>query len=211
MPMVGPDLGQKQALSEEPGDAPVWRAPGNVTIERRPAQATGIALPRPVPPQAQARPQPSFVPAPPATARRHVRRMPNVEELPLVAQNEIKAHAGQGPTLGLAEQKKKVGFLERLTGVGRGRKDEEVPMTLKQEPEFGQSRSLAASVQTEAAVPAPRGLKIERPRGEPGMGAVPKRIEAQPRVASMESLVPRGESPDDDDLEIPAFLRRRAT
>ncbi|MGZ5848979.1 MAG: cell division protein FtsZ [Methyloceanibacter sp.] len=211
MPMAGAELLELRptsAPSAEAGEAPVWRAPGNVTIERRPAQATGIALPRPVPAQAQARPKPSFVPAPPASARRQVRRMPSMEELPLVAQNEIKAHAGQGPALGLAAQKKKVGFLERLTGVGRGRNDEEVPLTLKQEPEFGQPRSLAASVQTETVTAAPRGLKIERPRGEPSVVPVPKRIEVQPRA--VESL-PRSESPEDDDLEIPAFLRRRAT
>ncbi len=190
----------------------VWRAPGNVTIERRPAQSTGIALPRPVPPQTQTRPQPSFVPAPPATGRRAVRRMPNVEELPLVAQNAIKANAGQSSALGLAAQKKKVGFLERLAGVGRGRKeDEEEIMTLKQEPEFGQPRPLAASLQTEMPAPAPRGLKIERPRGEAGFAAAPKRIEAQPRLAAVESLGSAPESLDDDDLEIPAFLRRRAT
>ena len=197
------------APAEEQGH--VWRAPGNVTIERRPAQSTGIALPRPVPAQAQTRPQPSFVPAPPATARHAVRRMPNVEELPLVAQNAIKANAGQASTLGLAAQKKKVGFLERLTSVGRGRKEEEEEiMTLKQEPEFGQPRPLAASLQTEMPAPAPRGLKIERPRGEPGL-AVPKRIEAQPRLAAMDSPGSLTESLDDDDLEIPAFLRRRAT
>ena len=68
MPMAGAELLELRptsAPSAEAGEAPVWRAPGNVTIERRPAQATGIALPRPVPAQAQARPQPSFVPAPP--------------------------------------------------------------------------------------------------------------------------------------------------
>jgi cell division protein FtsZ len=196
----------KPAASPAEDQGQVWRAPGNVTIERRPAQSTGIALPRPVP-QTQTRPQPSFVPAPPATARRAVRRMPNVEELPLVAQNAIKANAGQTSSLGLAAQKKKVGFLERLASVGRGRKEEEEEiMTLKQEPEFGQPRPLAASLQTEMPAPAPRGLKIERP-----LAAAPKRIEAQPRLAAMESLGSQSESLDDDDLEIPAFLRRRAT
>jgi cell division protein FtsZ len=208
MPMAGPEKPASIPI-EVPGEAPVWRAQGNVTIERRPAQVTGIALPRPVPPQAP-RPQPSFMPSPPAMARRPVRRMPNIEELPLVAQNEIKAHSGQAPVQGLAAQKKKVGFLERLTGVGRGRNDEEMPMTLKQEPEFGQTRPLAASVMTEASAPASRGLKIERPRGEPGMGGVPQRIEMQPRVAAVETFS-SGESLEDDDLEIPAFLRRRAT
>jgi hypothetical protein len=40
--------------------------------------------------------------------------------------------------------------------------------------------------------------------------AAPKRIESQPNVVSLETREPVDESPVDDDLEIPAFLRRRA-
>jgi cell division protein FtsZ len=38
----------------------------------------------------------------------------------------------------------------------------------------------------------------------------PKRIEPQSRVAQVETVIAPGESQGDDDLEIPAFLRRRA-
>ncbi len=75
----------------------VWRAPGNVTIEKRPAQATGIALPRTPAPARPAAPQQNFQPAPPAAIKRPVRRMPNVEELPIVAQKAIKAQNGEAP------------------------------------------------------------------------------------------------------------------
>ena len=44
--------------------------------------------------------------------------------------------AGAAPAPGLAEQKKKVGFLERLTGVARHRKDEGAAVPEKREPEF---------------------------------------------------------------------------
>ena len=56
----------------------------------------------------------------------------------------------------------------------------------------------------------PKGLKIERPDAESMVAAAPKRIESQPNVVSLETREPVDESPVDDDLEIPAFLRRRA-
>jgi cell division protein FtsZ len=184
----------------------VWRAPGNVTIEKRPAQVTGIALP----PRNGAQQKPlaqerGFQPAPPTAIRRPVRRMPNVEELPIVAQNAIKAKAGEAPSAGLAEQKRKVGFLERLANVGRGRKSADAEMSPKQEPEFGTRQ--APEMAKPQAPAAARGIRIERPRGE---GVAPKRIETQPRVAVAEIPLPSAESQAEDDLEIPAFLRRRA-
>jgi hypothetical protein len=39
---------------------------------------------------------------------------------------------------------------------------------------------------------------------------VPKRIEAQPKIPIAEVTAAPAESPAGDDLEIPAFLRRRA-
>jgi cell division protein FtsZ len=210
-------LGQNEVVK----DPPVWRAPGNVTIEKRPSQVAGIGLPlggsqpKPVP-QAPSRP---FQPQPPVTIKRPVRRMPSVEELPIVAQNEIKAQAqaGQAPMVGLAAQKKKVGFLERLANVGRARKEPDTEMEAKREPEFGQgwSSRTAEAAKPQVSRPQPqgqsaasKGLRIERPRGELAQPALPKRVEVQSRTVEMaDSAV---ESPIDDDLEIPAFLRRRA-
>ena len=164
-----------------------------------------------------------------------------MEELPVVAQNEIKAQAGQAPVHGLAAQKKKVGFLERLANVGRSRKEPDAEMPAKREPEFGQrlAPQMPEAPRTQAPRPQPlgqpmaqKGIRIERPRHEQAPAAAPKRIEAQVRPLAVEivkffsalpgSLIHHAvvilvemaatapESFAEDDLEIPAFLRRRA-
>jgi len=207
------------APSEMVKEPSVWRAPGNVTIEKRPAQATGMALPLGASqPKPVAAPPRNFQPAPPTTIRRPVRRMPSMDELPVVAQNEIRAQSGQAPVVGLAAQKKRVGFLERLASVGRAKKEADAEMPAKLEPEFGQPRQFAApeaprpqpQAQPQAQAMAARGIRIERPRGEAAVAAGPKRIEAQPRIQAAEVAAAPAESFAEDDLEIPAFLRRRA-
>jgi cell division protein FtsZ len=205
-------LGQNEAVKEPS----VWRAPGNVTIEKRPVQAgMGLSLGAAQPKQAAQAPARPFQPAPPSAIRRPVRRMPSMEELPLVAQNEIKAKTGQAPVFGLAAQKKKVGFLERLANVGRPRKEVAPEAPAKREPEFG--RAWADKPRVEATMPededepaAPRGIRIERPRLEQAIPSVPKRAEPQTRAPAVEMTDAAVESLVDDDLEIPAFLRRRA-
>jgi cell division protein FtsZ len=205
------------AQSEVVKEPSVWRAPGNVTIEKRPVQTAGIGLPlgasqsRPAP-QSPSRP---FQPAPPSAVRRPVRRMPSMEDLPVMAQNEIKARSGTAPAFGLAEQKKKVGFLERLANVGRTRKETPVEMPAKREPEFGQTWgdtpvAQAPQPQPQGQSAAQRGIRIERPRHEPAPQAAPKRLEAPIRPLAVEMTESATESLMDDDLEIPAFLRRRA-
>jgi cell division protein FtsZ len=210
MPVQPPVARFEPAKAARPADAPneaqVFRAPGNVTIERRPPQLAASALPQAAQPQRPVPPVQKFVPAPPAMAQRPVRRMPNVEEFPLPVQNELKAKAGAAPAQGLAEQKRKVGFFERLTGVSRQRKDED-SMPEKREPEFAAPKPVPMPKTVETL---PKGLKIERPDEENLLTGMPKRIEAQPNVVSIETREPVDESPADDDLEIPAFLRRRA-
>jgi cell division protein FtsZ len=202
------------AESEVVKEPQVWRAPGNVTIEKRPAPPAAAIAPIAA---SQARPAQhtaprSFQPAPPTATKRPVRRMPSMEELPVVAQNEIKARSGQAPVIGLAAQKKKLGFLERLANVGRARaKEEEAPP--KREPEFerpwGEMPKAAERPKPESEAAAPRGIRIERPRGE-RVAAVPKLVEMQSASAAAEITETIDESLVDDDLEIPAFLRRRA-
>ncbi|MGD9502216.1 MAG: cell division protein FtsZ [Methyloceanibacter sp.] len=193
-------------------EGPVWRAPGNVTIEKRPAQLAAIA------PAAMAQPKPApqapakaFQPAPPVAIRRPVRRMPAMEDLPAVAQNEIKAKSGEMPVIGLAAQKKKVGFLERLASVGRARKEDDA-MPAKREPEFdrawGEMPNQAERPKPESE--APRGIRIERPRPEKVVASLPKLVEVQAAPEASERMEEPDESLVDDDLEIPAFLRRRA-
>jgi cell division protein FtsZ len=199
--------------TEMVNDGPLWRAPGNVTIEKRPAQMaaiTPVAMAQPKSaPQNPSRP---FQPAPPVAIKRPVRRMPAMEDLPAVAQSEIKAKSGEAPVIGLAAQKKKVGFLERLANVGRLRK-EEVETPAKREPEFerawGEMPQPAERPKPEVEA-APRGIRIERPRGEKVVAALPKLVEVQAANEADEREEAPDESLVDDDLEIPAFLRRRA-
>jgi cell division protein FtsZ len=199
--------------SEMVNDGPVWRAPGNVTIERRPAQLAAIApVAMAQPKSAPQTPSRPFQPAPPVAIKRPVRRMPAMEDLPVVAQSEIKAKSGDVPVIGLAAQKKKVGFLERLANVGRLRKeDDETPA--KREPEFerpwGELPKQAERPKPEVEA-APRGIRIERPRGEKVVAALPKLVEVQAAPEADEREEAPDESLVDDDLEIPAFLRRRA-
>jgi cell division protein FtsZ len=195
--------------SEMVKEPSVWRAPGNVTIEKRPTQVTGIALPRTTSQPKPQAPERSFQPAPPAAIRRAVRRMPNVEELPVVAQNAIKAKSGDGPQLGLAAQKRKVGFLERLANVGRGKKDEDAEMPVKQEPDFGHTRIVPEPPKVQLSAPQ-KTVRIERPRSDGTGISMPKRVETQSRLVPADAGERQPESRGDDDLEIPAFLRRRA-
>jgi cell division protein FtsZ len=137
--------------------------------------------------------------------------MPNVEEFPVPAQNALKARLGETQSVGLAAQKKKVGFLERLSNVARGRKEDEDASSVKREPEFGVGATRTAPMPPKSADPAPKGLKIERPKADPmAVAALPKLVDGEPRIVSMETREPIDESLADDDLEIPAFLRRRA-
>ncbi len=208
--------------SEQSQDAQVWRAPNDVTIEKRPQAVSGVALPRP-----PAAPKPSeaprnFQPAPPAAIKRPVRRMPRVEDLPMVAQKALQAKAGESDAAGLDAQKKKVGFLERLASVGRGKKDEDAEMSPKMEPDFAPTPVAGRPMPRPPAPPAPpaqatgqgqapRPVNLPRPAA-PQQARPPQRVEAQPRVvhAQAAAAVAEVESLGDDDLEIPAFLRRRA-
>ncbi|MDJ0512402.1 MAG: cell division protein FtsZ [Methyloceanibacter sp.] len=217
------DLDESLLVSapEPAQDAQVWRAPNDVTIEKRPQAVSGVALPRPPASPKPAESPRNFQPAPPAAIKRPVRRMPSVEELPRVAQQALQAKAGEGDSAGLNAQKKKVGFLERLASVGRGKKDEDAEMSPKMEPDFAPTPVAgrpaprppappAAVAQAQAPqAQAPRSLTVQPMPSH--QNPAPRRLEAQPRVAHAQAAaVAQVESLGDDDLEIPAFLRRRA-
>jgi hypothetical protein len=102
-------------------------ASGNVTIEegftpfahqaaRQPNPYTAPAISSAETPQ----PPRSFEPAPPADIRRHPRRMPAAEDLPVQAQKEWQARQGgtsQPPPP--SEEGRKKGLFDRITGLGR--------------------------------------------------------------------------------------------
>ena len=124
----------------------------------------------------------------------------------------LQAKAGENGSVGLDAQKRKVGFLERLANVGRGKKDEDAEMPSKMEPDFAPT---PVAGRPAPRPQAPQTLSVQPPANRVAAPA-PKRIEAQPQPqprvlhGQVAAAIAHVESLGDDDLEIPAFLRRRA-
>jgi cell division protein FtsZ len=129
-------------------------------------------------------------------------RMPRVDELPLPAQNQIRArHAEAGEP-----DSKRLTLLQRLATVGFGRKDE-----------GGPAYPQAVEPVAPAPAPAPRPV-AEAPRPvSPVHAEYAKRPPtpqayrpAQGQLDPQGRTVPTARVTEEDQLEIPAFLRRQA-
>jgi cell division protein FtsZ len=124
-------------------------------------------------------------------------RMPRIDELPIPAQNEIKAQRGELDAD--HPEKRRMSLMQRLASVGLGGRRDEAPqppqtahqpmpsgMPMAKRPIRPASRPAEAPVSEYARRPAPQGLDLH---GRPA---------------------PVQNSSEDDQLEIPAFLRRQA-
>jgi cell division protein FtsZ len=143
----------------------------------------------------------AFIPPQPERLAPRTPRMPRVDELPVPAQNEIRARRGQ-----LAPQehpeKRRMSLLQRLAQVGLGRREqdeEEGPPTPQRRPK---------------GAPQPT---IERLPGRPlPPDSSPDRISEYAKRPMPQGLDHHGrQAPvhnhsEEDQLDIPAFLRRQA-
>ncbi|HVQ83048.1 MAG TPA: cell division protein FtsZ [Pseudolabrys sp.] len=137
-------------------------------------------------------------PAPERYAR--TPRMPRVDELPLPAQNEIRAQRGE-----LADdhpEKRRMTLMQRLASVGLGRRTEDAPPT---------------AAMPRATRPMPQYERPpQRPTARPPEGRPAEPVSEYARRTATQGLDPHGRSApvhnsqEDDQLEIPAFLRRQA-
>jgi len=157
-------------------------------------------------PSGEAAPETSeFIPPPAERPAGQGVRMPRLEELPVPAQNEIRAWRGELPQEEHPGRRKSL--LERLASVGLGRREQ------------------AKEDEAPAPAPAPR-LPQPAPQLErlPGRPTMPRPAESRPEPVSeyAKRPAPQGldqhgrQAPpvhnkdDQDQLEIPAFLRRQA-
>jgi cell division protein FtsZ len=156
----------------------------------------GEHAPLPVEPPAPA----TFIP--PAAERTATRtpRMPRIEELPIPAQNQMRARAGEAPAEEHPE-KRRMSLMQRLAAVGLGRREEEqsqpapVPPAMRQPPQFAPpARQPTRMPEQRAADPVSEYARRTAPQGLDPHGR-------QVRVHN---------SAEDDQLDIPAFLRRQA-
>jgi cell division protein FtsZ len=139
---------------------------------------------------------PAFIPPAPEQVMTRP-RMPRFEDLPLPAQNEIRAQRGEAPQAE-SQDKRRMSLLQRLASVGLGRREEEAaPPRQVVQP--------AAPVERQQLRPAAR--QPEPPTQHP---ASPYGKRPLQPLDSHGRQVPVQNPVEEDQLDIPAFLRRQA-
>ncbi len=199
-------------------EAPVQAASFGDNIRLEPVQpraalaAEAIAPARPLeqPAQPVETSQAFIPPAPERTVVRQV-RMPRVDELPVPAQNMIAAR-NQAPQPITASQvdARHGSLMSRLASFGFGRKDEPMPASAATQP--------SAPVPAQISAPAPQApsaahAEYMRRPAQPPARAAQGQLDAHGRQDARQDMQVRAahqRSLDDDQLEIPAFLRRQA-
>ncbi len=159
-----------------------------VLTPTQPKQAIAYE-PQPMPQPAHHEDPISSAPFVPPQAERPVARMPRmprVDELPVPAQNQIRARNGEAEP---SADGRRMTLLQRLATVGFGRRDEgpaEAPAPMhRPAPERPQVSAIHAEYAKRPAAP-PQGYR-------PAQG----------------QMAPAPRASEDDQLEIPAFLRRQ--
>ncbi|MBX6426528.1 MAG: cell division protein FtsZ [Variibacter sp.] len=198
-PLPAEDAGEP--AMEEPAAAAV----GDVTI--RPIAPKPTLLPTATEePSAAAQEPPTkpFIPPQPERPQSRSPRMPRIDELPLPAQAELRAQRAAEEREELADRPR-MSLLQRLASVGLGRREEAAPAAARQ------PRPAPAPVRpVERPAPAqPRAQEARMPEAvaEYARRPTPTRPAQQP-LDQHGRVTPS--FMDDDQLEIPAFLRRQA-
>ncbi len=206
------ELPDYAAQAEAPRAAPV-EAPRyvqsaqdpRVTIEPYQPHPGHYDAPRsvePPPVTAQAQMEPAPAPYIPPAAERPAgvprARMPSLEEFPPIAQREVRAVSQADEH---EEERRPMSLLRRLAAVGLGGRREEPDAAQRQPPQA--PRQPAPQPMAPARQPQMSGNEFaKRPVAQP-QGAA-GRLDPQGRVAPQQPRMS-----DDDQLEIPAFLRRQ--
>ncbi len=200
---TAPDSTSPEPLEEDRIQAPetnVSAAPATTREALRPtaaapqSEAKAPAAHTPARPPAQQAPQAATPPQPlrqhpvmiDDTVNPYAPRMPEIDEFPPIAVREMEARNGKVEEIGLRAHKKRAGFLERLANVGLGRKEATVETSKPREP------SMSSQFGAEAANAPPAAERTHAPQ-----------VVSQRTMANDPDL-------DEDQLEIPAFLRRQA-
>jgi cell division protein FtsZ len=163
------------------------------------------------PPEPPPAPRAFIPPAPERTVNRP-RRMPAIDELPRPAQAELRAKRGEEDPD--HPEKRKVSLLRRLAAVGLGRRDDQEEAE-KMPPNVRPVRP--PPPQRPAERPVDRAAPPPRPAmPPPAMPRAPEPVSDYAKRPAHQGMDPLGRaapvhnSVEEDQLEIPAFLRRQA-
>ena len=174
-------------------------------------------------PAMQEAPEPeAFIPPQPERVSPRGMRMPRIDELPVPAQKEIRARRGELPEA--HPEKRRTSLLQRLAAVGLGRRDDDeeaaptppkavAPMPamppVPPMPQVPTERPLGRPM-------APRQEMRQDPRQEMRPEPRPEPVSEYARRAAPQGLDQHGRQmpvhnrSEEDQLDIPAFLRRQA-
>jgi cell division protein FtsZ len=214
-------MGGITAPAMGPATAPAGPASLNASIESAAKAAIAAAVEditiRPIAPKpslfidpAQREPEPPAVEEPrtfipPQAERMPARapRMPRIDELPVPAQNEIRARRGE-----MADdhhpEKQRMSLLQRLASVGLGRREQDEPAPRTQAPAERPARP---------AMPRPAEPRHESRHESRHEAPVSEYAKQRPAPSGLDHhgrQAPVHNSGDEDQLDIPAFLRRQA-
>ena len=143
---------------------------------------------------AEEEPAGPFIPPTPDRSARAARTMPRLEDLPIPGQNELRAVRGETAPADHPE-KRRMGLLQRLASVGLGRREG-----------AGDNETPDAHRPAQSDSPRPRRSGDSRdPVSEYAKRQGHQGLDPLGRQAPVHN------SPEEDQLEIPAFLRRQAT
>ncbi len=144
----------------------------------------------------------AFIPPAPERVPSRAMRMPRIDELPVPAQNEIRAQRGELPPEQHPE-KRRLSLLQRLAAVGLGRQEEEEapppPPAVRRAPGGPQP-----GTERPPGRPSPRLDSRQEPVSEYAKRSSPQGLDQHGRQAPVHNRA------EEDQLDIPAFLRRQA-
>jgi cell division protein FtsZ len=147
----------------------------------------------------------AFIPPAPEPGPNRPRRMPGIEELPRPAQAELRAQRSETSEEEPPERRKGGGLLRRLAAVGLGRREDEGA----EKASAGPRPTRPGPRPADRMPPAPPRLTGPTPRPSEPVSEYAKRpthqaLDSLGRQAAVHNV------PEEDQLEIPAFLRRQA-
>jgi len=149
----------------------------------------------------------TFIPPQPERLPQRGLRMPRIDELPVPAQNEIRARRGEAAPVEHPE-KRRMSLLQRLAAVGLGRREpeaEEPAPSAREVPALpGAPMPAQPAIERLAGRPQPRSETRPEPVSDYAKRAAPQGLDQHGRQAPVHNRS------EEDQLDIPAFLRRQA-
>jgi cell division protein FtsZ len=172
-------------------------------VEIRPAAPKAAVYAAPPAPRVEELDLQDYIPPAPEQPVIRPARMPQIEDLPPVVQQQIRVHRGEQSAPAVQVETRRRSLLEKLAAFGISRHDEIPPAPAP--------RAVAPSLPAPAPQPRPsQSTVLHADYGRPQPRVAPPRP-AQGSLDPHGRMAARPPALEEDQLEIPAFLRRQSS